>query len=227
MIGLSLISSVGLPAPTGKIRRSSGIFRIELAKEPGSGERPVAFRSPSGDSQRLGGLVEREAGEEAELDQLGPSGVDLRESSQGLVEVDQVVGRGVIGHESFEVEGLSAAGASSLEPLPVSGSVEDDSPHGLGGRGVEVASTVPVAAGVRTDEPEISLVDQGRGLERLTGVFEGQPTRGQASKLVVDQRQEIAGGLPIAQADGIEDSGHFSSVGVDGSGPSSDGMAIR
>ena len=51
-------------------------------------------------------------------------------------------------------------------------------------------------------------MDQGRGLERLPGLLLGQPLRGQLAQLVVDQRQELLGGLRVALLDGREDAGH-------------------
>ena len=56
-----------------------------------------------------------------------------------------------------------------------------------------------------SDQPQIRLVDQGRGLERLAGLLLGQPLGGQLAQLVVDQRQELLGGLGVAVLDGRED----------------------
>ena len=50
-------------------------------------------------------------------------------------------------------------------------------------------------AWLAVDQPQIRLVDQGRGLERLAGLLLGQPLGGQLAQLVVDQRQELLGGL--------------------------------
>ena len=46
-----------------------------------------------------------------------------------------------------------------------------------------------------THQPQVSLVDQGRGLEGLAGLLLGQLLRGQLAELVVDQREELLGGL--------------------------------
>jgi hypothetical protein len=45
-------------------------------------------------------------------------------------------------------------------------------------------------------------MDQGRGLERLPGLFVGQLLGSQAAQLVVDQRQELLGGVRVALLDG-------------------------
>ena len=58
------------------------------------------------------------------------------------------------------------------------------------------------------DQPEVRLVDQGRGLERLAGLLLRQLLGGQLAQLVVDQRQELLGRLRVALLDGREDAGH-------------------
>ena len=59
----------------------------------------------------------------------------------------------------------------------------------------------------RADEPEVRLVDQGGGLERLAGPLPGQPMGGQPAKLVVDQREKLIGRLGLAFLDGHEGAG--------------------
>ena len=56
-----------------------------------------------------------------------------------------------------------------------------------------------------SDQPEVRLVDQGRRLERLARLLLGQLRCGQLAQLVVDQRQELLGGLGVAVLDGRED----------------------
>ena len=48
-------------------------------------------------------------------------------------------------------------------------------------------------------------MDQRRGLERLAGRLARQPRRGEPAQLVVDQRQQLAGGPRLAPAEGVED----------------------
>ncbi len=65
-----------------------------------------------------------------------------------------------------------------------------------------MAPTVPALDFGRVDQPEIRLVDQGRGLERLPGLLLRQLHGGQLAQFVVDERQELLGGLGIALLDG-------------------------
>src|SRR5262249_26964545 len=53
------------------------------------------------------------------------------------------------------------------------------------------------------------LVDQCGGLKRLPRMLLGQLLRRQLAQLVVDQRQELAGGAGIALLDGGEDARDF------------------
>ena len=84
------------------------------------------------------------------------------------------------------------------------GAFDEDAPHGLGRGGEEVAAAVPVLGPVPTDQPQVGLVDQGRGLEGLAGLLLGQPRRGELAQLVVDERQQLGGGVRVAGRGGVE-----------------------
>jgi hypothetical protein len=71
-----------------------------------------------------------------------------------------------------------------------------------------VAAAVPFSGLFGVDEPEVRLVNQGGGLERLAGLLVRQPLGGQLAKLVVDEWEQSLGGLRIALLDGREDAGH-------------------
>ncbi len=68
----------------------------------------------------------------------------------------------------------------------------------------------------RADQPQIRLMDQGRGVERLPRFLAGELFGGGAAQFVIDQRHELLGRLRIAGLDGVEDA---SDVGHDGYGP--------
>jgi hypothetical protein len=64
-------------------------------------------------------------------------------------------------------------------------------------------------------KPQVGFVNEGRCFECLSGLFLGQPLRGQAAQLVVDQRQELLRGNGVALFDGREDTrdvGHSGSL---------------
>ena len=52
--------------------------------------------------------------------------------------------------------------------------LDEDAAHRLGGGGEEMALAAPVLGLFLTDEPEVRLVDQGGGLERVARLLLGQ-----------------------------------------------------
>ncbi len=87
-------------------------------------------------------------------------------------------------------------------PRPLApGVLDEDAAHGLGRRGEEVAPAVPGPHRVRIHQPQIGLVDQGRGLERLARLLVREPQGCQLPQLVVDQRQQLLGGPRVALLD--------------------------
>ena len=69
--------------------------------------------------------------------------------------------------------------------------------------------------GSAADQPEVRLVDEGGGLERLARLLPGQPGGGQLAQLVVDEGQQVGRGLRVAGRGGIEelgDVGHHDQV---------------
>ena len=77
-----------------------------------------------------------------------------------------------------------------------------DSPAQLqiGRRGEEMSPAVPDPVRVATDQSQVGLVHQGRGLERLARLLADQLPGGQPAQLVVDQREQLAGRLPLPPA---------------------------
>ena len=65
----------------------------------------------------------------------------------------------------------------------------------------------------RADEPQVGLVDQGGRLERLPRLLLGQLLGRQLAQLVVDQRQELLGGVRVALLDGGQDAGDVGHAG--------------
>src|SRR5262249_31672095 len=57
------------------------------------------------------------------------------------------------------------------------------------------------------DQPEVGFVNQRGSVERLAGLLLGEPLCGQLAQLVVDERQQLLGGLEVALLDGGQDSG--------------------
>jgi hypothetical protein len=58
-----------------------------------------------------------------------------------------------------------------------------------------------------------SNADQGGGLEHLPGRFPGKLLGGRIAQFVADQGQELAGGVRVAFADGVQDLGDLTHQG--------------
>src|SRR5262249_43969210 len=78
-------------------------------------------------------------------------------------------------------------------------------PHRLSRSSEEMAAAFPVPDLLHIDQPQVGLVDQGRGLERLARLLLSQPLDREPAQLVVDQRQQLLRGVRIALLHGGQD----------------------
>ena len=182
-------------------------------RQSGDGARP--WRRPRGDrrlharSRERRGLFDREAGEEAELDQLAAlTGRPRRARSSASSSANS----SSTGSSVATCDGRRAAMPLAIA-TPLLRCLRRAFSTGCGasprrrrrrsGRGYSSL------ARLRLDQTEIGLVDQGRGLECLPRLLLGQLLRGQPAQLVVDQREELLGGRWVALFDRRKDPGYF------------------
>jgi len=85
----------------------------------------------------------------------------------------------------------------------VPGVVDQDSPHRFSSGSEEVTVTLEMLI---PDQTQIRLVDQGCGIERVTWLLRGHLRSRQHTQLVVDERQQVLGGLAVAAVRGFEQS---------------------
>src|SRR5262249_39618818 len=71
--------------------------------------------------------------------------------------------------------------------------------------GKEVSAAVPVLELLHVHQSQVDLVDQGGSLERLARCLLGHLLGGQPPQLVVNQRQQLLGGVRVALLDGVQD----------------------
>src|SRR5690242_873932 len=96
-----------------------------------------------------------------------------------------------------------------LEPAFAAGALNENPAHGLGSRGEEMASAVPVLGLVRAYQPQIGFMDQGGGFERLAGFLLSDLLGGQAAQLLVNQWQKLLDGVWLALFKGGQDTRNF------------------
>jgi hypothetical protein len=104
------------------------------------------------------------------------------------------------------VERHGGLGTAALEAHAPSHVVHGDLPHGDGGDGQEVAAVVPVGARL-IDQPEISLVDQPAGVERIVPGAPAQLDAGDPPQVLVEQRHQLVDGVRVAGAVRLEELG--------------------
>jgi hypothetical protein len=144
---------VTLPARAGR--------RARLGRTPGT------CRPCAGEPEGFGGFSLSEAREKPELHKVRADGVLTIELFEGLIECEEVdVWRFAGNLIEIDLHPLTAAPA--FETSLAAGAVEDNPARGLGRGGEAVTAAVPGLALVGTNQPEVRLMHQGRGLESLT-----------------------------------------------------------
>jgi hypothetical protein len=148
-------------------------------------------------AQDLGRPLAGQPREVAQLDQAGLEGVSLRESDEGRVQGQKfLVRRGSGGEVKLQL--LPASAAAVNDALFVTGTFDQDAPHGVGRGREEMAAVVPTGGVGGFDEPQIRLVDEGRRVQGVAGSLRGHPGGRQFSQLLVHQGQQLPGGVGVA-----------------------------
>jgi hypothetical protein len=81
--------------------------------------------------------------------------------------------------------------------------VDEDAAHDLRGDGEELRAVLPGDV-LPVNQPQVSLVDERRGLQGLGVALVLEVRGGQPPQLVVDQFEQLRGRLPIARAHGVQ-----------------------
>src|SRR5262245_7897141 len=96
----------------------------------------------------------------------------------------------------LQVEARATAPALGAQFL--SSSLYQDPPHRFGCCGKEMTTAVPVLSRLDANKANVGLVDQRRRLQRLSWLFLGQLRGRELAQLVVNQRQQLLGGVRVA-----------------------------
>src|SRR5262249_7756552 len=144
----------------------------ELRVEPTPGEEPPAFGRAEGDAQSLGGFRQGQAAEVPQGDELGLLWIEGDEAIDRLVQCQDLLGRLRRVVPVGQLDALPVAAA--FVRAPGASVIDQDATHGLGGCREEVSLAGEVWSLALTDEPQVSLVNQGGRLERLAGRLVGQ-----------------------------------------------------
>lgn len=182
-----------------------GLF--QFLQQPCAGVRPKPCGGTFRHSERVRRVLAAETGEETQLDQLGGGFVLLFEFRQGLIDREQLVAFGFdreLNLSPIDARELPAAFLAHFSAR----AVDQNPAHRLGGGGKEMISPLPFLVLV-LDQSEISLVNQGGGLQGLAGTFLGHPPGCQAAQFVVHDGEEFVGSVQIASLDGVQQPGYL------------------
>ncbi len=205
--------------------------------QPGAGETPAAIDRTGGDAEDFGGLIDRQPGEESQIDELCQLGLLGLQTLEGVVEIDQAVrvmvengllpiryplrGLGgarrrrsglIIGVVFFTLALRVAASfpyspATAFESCSLPCVVYEDSAHGTCGGGEKMLAAGELVL-CTGHETQVGLVDQGGGLEGAAGSFAGDVGLRQDSQVIVDQRPEPATGVDFSAGNGAKKLGY-------------------
>ena len=174
--------------------------------EPGPGVGPLLPGQVDGDAERGRDVFVAQTCEVTQLDNPGREPIFDFEPGQGFVKGEDVI----VGQRGRSVGQLHPLERPAvLAPLLAPRRLDQDAPHGLGRGGEEVAAAVPVLDLFDIHQPQVRLMHQGRGLKRLPRFLLGELLRRQFAQLVVDERQELLGGLRVALFDCRQNAGHI------------------
>ena len=166
----------------------------------------MAIDGSRGDPHYVGDLGEGEAGDVLQLPNLGGRAVLPPEHVQGVIQGDETMDRRSDGIDRRLVNHSSLV-SFALEAMLAPGVVHENAAHGLGRCGEEVPAAVPVPGLISAHQPEIGLVDQGGGLERLARLLLRHPLGRQLAQPVIDQRKELLRGVRVAMLDRVKQRG--------------------
>ena len=174
----------------------------QLLVQPSAGIRPVPIGRAHADPQSSRRLLNGQAGKEAQFHHFPGDRFLLGQPLQGLIQSQQFFVRSLV-HDVQPVEVAALPAAAMAEALLASGVLDENAPHPFGGGGKEMSPAVPVLRLLLIHEPEIGLVNQRRGLERLAWGFAGQPLGGQlrSSSYTSGSNWAAACGSPCSMAD--------------------------
>ena len=172
----------------------------QLGPQPGARISPVPVSRSTRNTESLGRLVDGEAPKYAELDQIGGGPILAGQPRERLIESDELIGSRPGDDETFvELSPLLPA-AMHVRQL-AAGVIDKNPPHGLSGGGEKMPAALPVL-GSAVHEPQIGLMHQCRGLQCLAWFLLSESRCGQLAQFLVNERQELVGGLRVTLLDG-------------------------
>ncbi len=175
--------------------------------QPGFGDGPIPLYRFGRDLQRFSGFLNGKAAKESQLDNFRLARILLSELMQRRVDAHKFSGLFRREYQGF-VEGHNLVFAATLSAQMAAGMVNQDAAHDLGRDGKKVRATSPIN-GVMLDELEIRLMDQSGGLKGVILPFATHVPPGKTPHFVVDQGDQLRGGILVSIGEVSQEAGHF------------------
>ena len=149
-------------------------------------------------SSAAGGLLNAQASEEAQLDDLCLARVNRLEPPQRVIQFDEVPLR-LPRYLHRQLQRDFGRSSASLVVVPGASVIDEDPPHRARRHREEVGAILPLDA-IEVDEPEVRLVDERCRLQCVTSALMSQVLPGQLTQLLIHQWQEPVEGcaFPIS-----------------------------
>jgi hypothetical protein len=160
-----------------------------------------------GNAEAPGGLFDRKAGVKPQLHQLRLGRIFLCERLKSFVQIKKIIG-GDLREDVDLPEFDSPAVAAAFDAVLAAGVLDEDPPHGFGGGGKEMAPPVPAWLIAAADKAQVRFMDEGRGLEGLTGRLVRQPVGRQVPQLLINEREQAGGSLLVTGRCSINETTH-------------------
>src|SRR5262249_37176728 len=101
---------------------------LNLLQQPGAGVGPEVIGRSRGNAEQVGGLLDRQAAEVAQLDQVGGLGIRHGQLGEGFIQGEEIVG--YLGTGNLElVECLPLLAAAAFAGLFAAGLLDEDAAH--------------------------------------------------------------------------------------------------
>src|ERR1041385_9245254 len=188
-------------------QRARSTLPPQLRAQPCARHRPLPLHRAGRDAEHHCGLVDVEAPEEAQLDDALLARVQRAEPQQGRVERHQVIGP--IDTDRFGlVERYVRMASPALPRRALARMIDEYAPHGSGGDCEEVGAVPPIVPH-GPSEPQVDLVRELGGLERVPWPLAAQVRAGDTPQLGVNHGHQPLASVPVAVAQALEEQGHL------------------
>src|SRR5215510_7204238 len=165
------------------------LFVADLAAQPGAGHAPIALDRGGRNLHRFRGLFNGQPAEIAQFHDPRLLRVERLQPPERFIEREQI-DVAFVSQAIRLTESQPVYAPASLGRPPVSRALDQDVTHSHGGDAEEVRPVLPIDL-FFINQPQVGLVNQVGGLERVTGALRAQIMPGQASQLTVDQRRQF------------------------------------